>query len=482
MPMKPRKIFAGERVRRLRLGRNISQTALAKQLELSPSYLNQIENNHRPLTVAHLSRLCTLFGVEPEYFSDADDLRQTADLREASGDPLFGNRLISQNELEAAVRAAPQVAARFIQLYRSWSALNEEHALLRAKVDIGQTGEPAISRQPYDEVRDWVQSFRNYFDGLDRTAEDLAEARSFNHDNLREELASYLLTQHKIEIDRVHGLLEEGLVWRLERGARKILLAADIAPERQAFVLAHVIGLLEQKTRISKLIENADFGSEEARALARIGLANYFAGALVLPYRSFLTEAQNWRYDIERLQSKFAVTFEQICHRLSTLQRPRAAGIPFWFLKTDIAGNVLKRSSATRFQFARFGGNCPLWNVHHAFASPGRILVQIAQTPDGVSYLSIARTVGPSGGSYRSRPRAVAIGLGCEIDYAHQTVYATGIDIKNPEAAIPIGPGCRICERDDCRHRAVPPIGRSLDVGSLERGVVPYSIRHSKEP
>ncbi len=325
-------------------------------------------------------------------------------------------------------------------------------------------------------MRDWVQSHRNYFDGLDRAAEDLAETRGFGQDNLREDLTLYLRAQHNLEIERMPGLLEQGLVWRLDRGPRKLLVAAEAAPERQAFALAHVIGLLEQKTQIARLVQGGGLGGDEARALARVGLANYFAGALMLPYRRFLTEAQTLRYDVERLQSRFGVTFEQVCHRLSTLQRPRASGIPFWFLKADIAGNVLKRSSATRFQFARFGGSCPLWNVHHAFAQPGRILTQLARTPDGVTYLSIARTVGPSGGSYLSRPRAVAVGLGCEIDYAGQTVYSVGLDIANPDIADPIGPGCRTCERTDCRHRAVPPLGRALDVGGAERGVVPYRI------
>ena len=474
--MKPRKIFAGERLRRQRESRGISQAELARRLGLSPSYLNQIENNHRPLALANLPRLCGLFGVEPEYFSDAEDLRYAADLREASGDPVFGEKLISYSEAEAAVRAAPQVAQRFLQLYRAWRALNEEHAMLRSRRESAASEEPATSRLPYDDVRDWVQSHRNYFDGLDRAAEDLAETRGFGQDNLREDLTLYLRAQHNLEIERTPGLLEQGLVWRLDRGPRKLLVAAEAAPERQAFALAHVIGLLEQKTQIARLVQGGGLGGDEARALARVGLANYFAGALMLPYRRFLTEAQTLRYDVERLQSRFGVTFEQVCHRLSTLQRPRASGIPFWFLKADIAGNVLKRSSATRFQFARFGGSCPLWNVHHAFAQPGRVLTQLARTPDGVTYLSIARTVGPSGGSYLSRPRAVAVGLGCEIDYAGQTVYSVGLDIANPDIADPIGPGCRTCERTDCRHRAVPPLGRALDVGGAERGVVPYRI------
>ena len=460
----------------MRESRGISQAELARQLNLSASYLNQIENDHRPLALANLPRLCNLFGVEPEYFSDVEDLRHAADLREASGDPMFGEKLISHSEAEAAVRAAPQVVQRFLQLYRSWRAVNEEQSILRTRRASEASEDVTTSRLPYDDVRDWVQSRRNYFDGLDRAAEELAEERSFDHSNLREDLALYLRAQHNIEVDRVPGLLEQGLVWRLDRSPRKLLVAAEAAPERQAFALAHVIGLFEQKSQITRLVQSAGLGSDEARALARVGLANYFAGALVLPYRRILTEAQAARYDIERLQSRFCVTFEQVCHRLSTLQRPRASGIPFWFLKTDIAGNVLKRSSATRFQFARFGGSCPLWNVHHAFTHPGRILVQLARTPDGVTYLSIARTVGPTGSAYLARPRSVAIGLGCEIDYASQTIYATGINLNELNIADPIGPGCRTCERTDCRHRAVPPLGRALDVGSDERGVVPYHI------
>jgi predicted transcriptional regulator/plasmid maintenance system antidote protein VapI len=460
----------------LREAHAISQAELARQLELSASYVNQIENDHRPLAPSSLPRLCNLFGVGPEYFSDEEDLRYVADLREVSGDPMFGNKLITHSEAEAAVRTAPEVVHRFLQLYRAWRGVNEEKALLSARLESELSIEPSGSPLPYDDVRDWVQSKRNYFDHIDNAAEHLAESQGFGQGDLREDLSRYLRLKHNIEIERAAGLIEKGLVWRLDRGARKLFLAADIAPERQAFSIAHVIGLLEQKNQINKLVQSAGLGSDEARALARVSLANYFAGALILPYRRFLIEAQTTRYDIEQLQGRFGVTFEQVCHRLSTLQRPRASGIPFWFIKTDIAGNVLKRSSATRFQFAQFGGSCPLWNVHHAFAHPGRILVQLAKTPDSITYLSIARTVGPGGNSYLARPRAVAVGLGCEIDYAHQTVYSTGINLNDPDIPDLIGPGCRTCERANCRHRSLPPLGRLLDVGNAERGVLPYSI------
>jgi XRE family transcriptional regulator, fatty acid utilization regulator len=475
--MKAKKIFAGDRLRRLRESHALTQVALSKKLGMSPSYLNQIENDHRPLTARALPCLCKIFGVEPEYFSNEDDIRSAADLREASGDPMFGNTLVTHVEAEAAVRAAPEVVRRFLQLHRAWRAINEERAnaqaLNESRVSAGHTA----SRLPYDDVRDWVQSHRNYFDGIDRAAEMLAESEDFAQGDLRENLMNFLHVRHHIEVERTAGLVEKGLVWRLDGTPRRLFVAAGIAPQRQTFALAHVLGLLEQKNLINRLVQKANLDSDEARALARVSLANYFAGALMLPYRRFLTEAQNYRYDIERLQNCFGVTFEQVCHRLSTLQRPRASGIPFWFLKTDIAGNVLKRSSATRFQFARFGGSCPLWNVYHAFAQPNRILVQLARTPDGVAYLSIARTVGPGGNSYLSRPRSVAVGLGCEVAYATEMIYAKGLDISDEDIADPIGPGCRTCERFDCRHRSVPPLGHQLDVGNAERGVIPYRVR-----
>jgi predicted transcriptional regulator len=197
----------------------------------------------------------------------------------------------------------------------------------------------------------------------------------------------------------------------------------------------------------------------------------------MLPYRRFHEAARQMRYDIQRLQRAFGASFEQVCHRLSTMQRPGLPGIPFYFAKTDIAGNILKRSSATRFQFAQFGGPCPLWNVYRAFARPGEILVQLASTPDNVTYLNIARTVGRGGGSYLARPRAVAVVLGCETVYAAQTVYAEGLNLAAPQAVDPIGPGCRACARTQCRHRSVPPVGAGLDMGTAERGVVPYQVK-----
>lgn len=471
--MKQPKIFAGDRLRRLREHHAMTQTALAESLKISPGYLSQIEADQRPITRKLLVVLTQMFSLKAGYFSDEDDLRLASELRETASDPLFGSA-ISIVEASAAVRAAPEIGRRFLSLYRAFLALEEEHRSLRTNIAVGSS--EAASRFPYDEVRDWVQSKRNYFDVLDLAAERLSRSNGFRSEHRSDDLIRHLRDTYKIAIKTKSEPMGSGMIWRLDRNARTLFISEDAPPESRMFWIAHVIGLMEQRETIDRMVRQARLSSEEAAALARVGLANYFAGALVMPYETFLGFARETRYDIERLRSRFGTSFEQVCHRLSTLQRRNALGIPFYFLKIDVAGNVLKRSSATRFQFARFGGPCPLWNVHQSFAQPGRVLVQLAKTPDETTYLCIARTVSVSGGSYLSRPRAVAVGLGCEIAYAGQTVYSTGLDLKNMNAADPIGPGCRACERSDCRHRAQPPIGRPLDVGTAERGVIPYRI------
>ena len=474
-PKRVHKLYAGERLRRLREQHRLSQMALAAEVGLSASYYNQIEQDQRPLPPAVLRRLCALFGLQTTFFGDGDELHLAGALREATADPLFGSAPVDLAEAQAAVRAAPALAHRFMTLYR--------HHLERAEqagARPPRPGDPGVPA-PYDEVRDWVQSHRNHFDRLDRAAEALVERlegdRLGDRATLREHLVRALRDWHGLAVADEPGLLEQGLVWRLDRAGGRLLLAQGASTESGTFWMAHNLGLLQEGRGIDRLVREAELSNEAARALARVALANYFAGAVMMPYRRFLEAARAARYDIQLLQRRFGASFEQVAHRLSTLQRPGLPGVPFYFVKTDIAGNVLKRASATRFQFAQFGGPCPLWNVYRSFSQPGQISVQVARTPDDVTYLNIARTVGRSGDTYMSRPRAVAVVLGCELGDAQQLVYAAGLDLAHPEAADPIGPGCRACPRIDCRHRAVPPVGQALDIGTGERGVVPYRIR-----
>jgi XRE family transcriptional regulator, fatty acid utilization regulator len=219
---------------------------------------------------------------------------------------------------------------------------------------------------------------------------------------------------------------------RLRSAARRLVLSDRAAPATRRFQLLHQVALIARNSLLDATLDLARFQTDEARAIAKIGLANYFAGAALLPYTRFLEAAQETRHDLEALAHLFGASIEQVAHRLSTLQRPGAKGIPFFFVRVDQAGTITKRHSATRLQFARFGGACPLWNVHQAFETPGRFLRQLAETPDGVRYFCLARDVQKPGGSFHAPVRRYAIGLGCEVRHAPDLVYADGMDLPNP--------------------------------------------------
>ncbi|HHY02247.1 MAG TPA: DUF2083 domain-containing protein, partial [Paracoccus sp.] len=244
----------------------------------------------------------------------------------------------------------------------------------------------------------------------------------------------------------------------------------------QVFQLFNLVARETRADLLEATLDLARFRSEAARDIARLGLANYFAGAALLPYRAFLAAARAERHDLERLSHLFGASLEQVAHRLSTLQRSGERGIPFFFVRVDQAGTITKRHSATRLQFARFGGACPLWNVHRAFETPGRFLRQLAQTPDGVRYLCLSREVAKPGGAFRAPVRRFAICLGCEITHARALIYADDMDVSNPAGYEQIGVSCRICPRQDCHQRSVPPIDREVTIPGDRRSPLPYAI------
>jgi hypothetical protein len=264
-----------------------------------------------------------------------------------------------------------------------------------------------------------------------------------------------------------------------DAGARRLTLSARAPSSTRRFQLLHHHALTVQAPLIDATLDLARFSTPEAREIARAGMANYFAGAALLPYARFQEAAEATGHDLERLADLFGASIEQVAHRLSTLQRPGAKGIPFFFVRVDQAGTITKRHSAARLQFARFGGACPLWNVHRAFETPGRFLRQLAETPDGVRYFCLARDVTKPAGSFDAPVRRFAIGLGCEIAHADRLVYARGLPLADPAAFEPIGISCRICQRPDCHQRSVPPLESRLTVDHARRGVLPYRVAGS---
>ena len=473
-----KKLFLGYKLRRLRDGKKLSQAALAALLEVSPSYLNQIENNQRPLTVPVLLRIAKVLDVDLATLVEDEESRLVADLREALNDPVFGSGSIGLSELRNAASASPELAKRVLTLYQTFRQLDERMQSLTENLSTA-TGEGngedrgGHAHFPYEEVRDFFYYCNNYFGSLDEAAEALVEEEGFRLGQMHNDLVAYLENRHGVRV-RIVAEDDTAGMRTFEPGAGSLSLSALLSVPSRTFQLAHQVALLAYHELIEEVVGGAKLSSDDARSICRVGLANYFAGALVMPYMAFAGQAKALRHDIEQLQSRFGASFEQVCHRLSTLQRPGARGVPFYFVRVDMAGNITKRHSATRFHFTRFGGACPLWNVHEAFAQPGKILVQLARMPDSISYICVARTVSKRGGSYLRPDRQFAVGLGCETAYASEVVYSAGLDLTSEQAAVPIGVNCRICERDDCRQRAFPPIGSHISVDENNRSFVPY--------
>ncbi|MFD9905096.1 short-chain fatty acyl-CoA regulator family protein [Streptomyces sp. NPDC059063] len=469
------KTYAGARLRRLREERRMSQAELARVLAVSPSYLNQIEHDSRPLTVPVLLRLTEAFGVDAAFFSERDSSRLVADLREAMADEVAAGRVSATDLSELATRL-PAVGDVLLRLSRRGHALAEQ--LAQASDDRTATDE-ASPRTPHEEIREFFYRRRNYLHEADTAAEDLAARLGIRPGEVLRALTTRLADRHGV---RTVDAADEGTVadgdspHRYDPASRTLRLSPRLRPGQRAFRMATQLALVEYADELSRhASEDFEEGSTSWE-LARIGVANYFAAALILPYAAFHTAAEEVRYDIERLTDRFGLGYETVCHRLSTLQRPRLRGVPFSFVRVDRAGNMSKRQSATAFHFSRAGGTCPLWNVYEAFAAPGRIQVQIAEMPDGQRYLWTARTVTRGRGGWGHPGKTFAIGLGCEIRHASRLVYSDGLDLANATAATPIGMGCRVCERLDCPQRAVPPLGQRLAVDENRSTFVPYPV------
>ncbi|WP_411081396.1 short-chain fatty acyl-CoA regulator family protein [Streptomyces sp. cmx-18-6] len=466
-----RKIYAHAKLRRLRRERGMNQVELARSLGLSTSYLNQIEHSRRPLTAPVLLRIAEVFGVDPEFFSEADEERLATDLRAALGDEACGTQVPLEEAADVA-RDHPEVARALVALHHRYRDAAERVVALAPPQD----GESLLSAEPHDEVRDFFYAHHNHFGALDavaeRTASDLGTGSA---GRTADALTERLATRHGITVI-VTDPRRAADARRFDPESGLLLLSPRLSEAQRAFQLATQLALLEHGSLLDTLVGAGELASEQAAGLARIGLANYFAGALLMPYTAFHRAAEELRYDIELLQARFGVGFETVCHRLSTLQRTGDRGVPFSFLRVDRAGNISKRQSASDFHFSRLGGTCPLWTVYEAFSAPGRILTQVAEMPDGKRYFWVARTVARGGFGHRAPRADFAVALGCELRHAHRLVYAEGTALDDPRSATPIGLGCRICERQDCAQRARPPAGGRLAVDPDRRSHVPYPV------
>ena len=468
--MATQKLYAGVKLREVRTGLGLTQKAFAEKLGVSLPYLNQMENNNRPVSTGVVLALAQEFGFDVTELSVGDAERIVTDMREALADPVFADATPPLADLRLTASNAPALARAFLELHRAYRQTHERLASLDEA--LGRE-DARVQPSPWEEVRDFFHYCDNYIDAVDHAAENFADAARTQGQSLRQQ-AEQTLQPHGVTLQ----FCDSDTLRNYNKATGALTLSSRPPRATQDFQLLMQLALITQNDLIEATLDLARFQTGTARAIAKIGLANYFAGAAMLPYRRFLSAAREVRHDLELLADRFGASIEQVAHRLSTLQRAGAKGIPFFFVRVDQAGTITKRHSSTRLQFARFGGACPLWNVHRAFETPGRFLRQLAETPDGARYFCLARDVSKSGGSFKAPVRRYAIGLGCEVKHADAVVYADDLIAGKQQVFDPIGISCRICERENCHQRSVPPLERRLKIDPNIRGVLPYEVEN----
>ena len=467
-------MYVGNRLRRLRAERGLSQLTMASTLGISASYLNQIEHDTRPLTAPVLARITETFGIDIGFFDPQDDVRLVAELREAllDEDLDFDPAASDANEVSTMVGSHRAIAEALVGMYQRYRVVSEQ--LAAATAGRGDTGTRGTISAPHEEVRNFFYQRRNYVHELDEAAEDLTTRMRMHSADVRAGLAARLEDVHGVRIARRVDLGDNTL-HRFDPQTRQLEFSAALSAGQRTFKIAAELAYLEFGDLIDGLVADGGFTTDDATALARQGLANYFAAAALLPYSQFHGAAEDYRYDIERLSAFYAVSYETICHRLSTLQRPGLRGVPWTFVRVDRAGNMSKRQSATGFNFSSSGGTCPLWNVYESFVSPGKILTQITEMPDGRDYFWVSRTVERRAARYGQPGKTFAIGMGCELRHADRVVYSDGTELGTRARATPIGAGCRVCDRRNCPQRAFPPLGSTLDIDEHRSTISPYT-------
>ncbi|MEG3088691.1 helix-turn-helix domain-containing protein [Sphingomonas sp. PB4P5] len=458
--MADRKLFAGHAVRRLRRQAGLTQAAMAETLTISPSYLNLVEKNQRPLSASLLVKLAESFDFDPRALAAGEPGGGEAAIRRRLADPIFADLEIDRNEIEEWLAGAPGGAEAFA----------------RAFDRLGTSGDPtAGAADPIAEVRREIERWRGHFADLDAIAEALADELRLGAGDLYGAIAERLRVKHQLTIRMLPIEVMPDLLRRTDLHARQLQLSEMLDPASRTFAAAFQLAQIEARGEIEALAKGAGFADRQAEKLFRRHLAGYFAAAVMMPYARFLRACEATGYDLELLQRRFGAGFEQVAHRLTTLQRVGARGLPFFLVRIDRAGQASKRfSGASNAPLAEAEGRCPLWRLHHAFDRPGALDVHLVELEDASRWLTLARTVTPQGRRYGAIRAEFVVGIGVAASHAGTLAAARGIDLKGE--ATPIGLGCRACQRTACPQRSAPPIGRALTINERERGISAFTF------
>jgi predicted transcriptional regulator/DNA-binding XRE family transcriptional regulator len=482
--MADQKIFAGPRIRRIRNQKGMTQTAMAEGLGISPSYLNLIERNQRPLTVQLILKLASVYKVEPEELQ-GEARGSIAALNEVFADPLLAGELPGDQELIEVAEAAPNAAAGVIKLFRAYreqaERLSDLSELLARE---GRATALSAARLPIDEIHEVFERRPNHFANIEEEAEAFTLLLDPG-DDLFGALKAWLKRELGIVVRVLPVATMPNWRRRYDRHSQRLFLSERLSPFDQLREVAMEACLIRMQVAVAAEIQALKLATDEAKRLARFELGRYAAHALMMPYQAFHSAAQRSRYDIDVLRSRFGVSFEQAANRLTMLNRQGSAGIPFFMLEVDVAGNRFRKAGAQGFPQSRFGGGCPKLPVHAAFAQPGQIFVEAVEMPDGAEFLCIARTLEGPQGSFSERPRRTALLLGCDIGFRDEIVYGAALPglmagtggRPGQVAATPVGPACRLCERSGCLARAEPPVTRPLGLDEMVTGLSAFDFQ-----
>ncbi len=439
---------------------------MAGELGISASYLNHLERNQRPMTAPVLLRLAEAFDIDVKTFAaDGGDSAGADQLGEIFSDPILSDLAVSRFELAELADNAPAAADAIVRLYTAIRELQRQPA--------DETGaDPRVLITPETWVRDYIQAQRNHFPELEEGAETLGGALG-DPLSVAEALRRRLKEAWGVESRVVDPEMLDDVSQHYDSQRRTFMLSALLRPENRTFGLAYQLALLEFAPVIDRLVDTARPPESGSRRLLHMSFANYAAGAIMMPYGKFLRAAEEHRYALDRLCGQFGANVEQVAHRITTLGRSGARGVPFFMLRVDPAGNISKRYAGESFPFSHFGGTCPRWHLHAAFQTPGQTIRQLIETPDGQRFFTISRTIERPIRPDLRDDALLAIGLGCDVRYAPRIAYADGLDLVNTPAT-PIGPACAICPRIGCAYRATPPAGRTLAVEENRKTISPY--------
>jgi predicted transcriptional regulator/DNA-binding XRE family transcriptional regulator len=464
------KAFIGPQLRQLRRERGQTQAEMAHTLGVSAAYINMLENNQRSLSVQMLMAVSESYQVDWRNLVKDPPRNLLVDLRNILQDPAFGPEVPDLQELRSAIDHAPRLVDAFVKLHSNYNSTLEK--IMRQ--DEAGPREALAEASPEASIYNFFRSHDNYFDVLEREAEKIREKEQCTSEDIYLVLKNRLKETHGIST-KVKPMEDMQEALRLyDKKAKAVYLSEALDFQNRVFQLAHVLCLVEFEEILEQLTSSSGIKNERGIARCKVELANYFAAAFLMPSREFRKTAEKTKYDVERIASKFNCSYEQVCHRLTTLQRPTAKGVPFFFLRIDRAGNVSKRFNSTSFNLAEFGGSCPVWNIHTAFRLPGEVLPQFVELPDGKRYFTLSRTSDRPSFSNETKNHRLTVAIGCEMKYAHLVGYSKAFDFQVPNLFSPIGINCHVCPRQACAQRAHQPMFMELPIDPRRRGNTRY--------